>query len=74
MKLLPVCVNIYGKLDDDAAAYFAMVEQVAARRGRPYCPDPGAPRTIADLVSLMAVLSSAHYAHWAYSQGRLTDC
>ena len=70
MPLIPVVLNIFGQLNELAVQYFARVEKVARKRGRPFRAAPGGARSLAELASLLAVLSTASIVRQAFSQRR----
>ena len=67
LPLIPVVLNIFGQLNDAAASYFDAVQKMAAKRGRRFRAVPSGPRSLAELVSLYAVLASASIVVHAHS-------
>jgi hypothetical protein len=70
MPLIPVVLNIFGKLNELAVQYFARVESVARKRGKPFRATPGGARSLAELASLLVVLNTASIVRQAYSHRR----
>ena len=67
LPLIPVVLNIFGQLNTAAASYFDGVQKMAAKRGRRFRAVPSGPRSLAELVSLYAVLASASIVVHAHS-------
>jgi hypothetical protein len=68
VPLVPIVVNVFGKLNQTATTYLETVEQVATQRGRPFRAAPGGPRSLAGVVAVLAVMTSARIVRHAFSR------
>ena len=70
LPLVPVAVNVFGGVGEEAATYFNSVELVAKQRKRPYRPAPGGPRTLTELTALLTILTAADIVVASHSRRR----
>jgi len=70
LPLVPVAVNVFGSVGEEAATYFDSVELVAKQRKRPYRPAPGGPRTLTELTALLTILTAADIVVATHSRRR----
>lgn len=73
VPLVPAVVSVFGVLNDACSLYLAGVEQTACDRGKPFVPRMGGPRSLVELVSLMAILEAASIVTDMYSQRLCRD-
>ena len=69
--MLPVVVSIFGVISSTAVGWLDGVEETASLKGRPYLQEPGGPRTLCQLVSLVTILEAAQIVLTGPSQGGL---
>ena len=70
LPLVPVAVNVFGSVGEEAATYFDSVELVAKQRKRPYRPALSGPRTLTELTALLTMVSI--YSHRGGHRGGST--
>ena len=68
LPLIPVVVNVFGQVNESSVAYLTSVERGARKCGRRYRAEPGGPRSLVELVSLYAILTSASVVCQAFSR------
>ena len=68
VPLVPAVVSCFGVLNETCATYLGGVERTARGRGKPFVPRTGGPRSLDELVSLMAILEAASIVTDVYSQ------
>ena len=66
--LVPVVVSTFGQLNAVASEYFAVVEETARVKGKPFVAELAGPQSLAQLVSLVAILEVANIVLDAHSQ------
>ena len=68
VPLVPAVVSCFGTLNETCALYLEGVERTARDRGKPFLPRVGGPRSLGELVSLMAILEAASIVTDVHSQ------
>ena len=68
LPLVPVVVSVFGVLNEICSIYLNEIEWTAKRRGKPFVPRVGGPRSLEQLVSWMGILEAASIVADSHSQ------